>query len=48
MTGRFDGEDYNLGLVDVTDVPYAGLVGGARRVHGEMYALRFGAQHSQR
>ncbi len=42
VTGRFDGEDYNIGLVDVTDVPYQGLVEAARRIHGAMYRLRFG------
>lgn len=43
VTGRFDGEDYNIGLVDVTDVPYAGLIAGAHQAHVEMYRLRFGA-----
>ncbi len=42
VTGRFDGEDYNVGLVDVTDVPYAGLVAGARRAHRDLYRLRSG------
>ena len=28
-TGRFDGENYNIGLVDVTDRPYPDLVRGA-------------------
>lgn len=42
VTGRFDGEDYNIGLVDVTDLPYAGLAAGAERAHREMYRLRFG------
>lgn len=42
VTGRFDGEDYNIGLVDVADVPYAGLVAGARRAHEQMYRVRFG------
>jgi len=37
VTGRFDGEDYNIGLVDVTDVPYAGLVAGALRAHRALY-----------
>ena len=46
VTGRFDGEDDNLGLVDVTDVPYAGLVAGMRRMHGALYKLRFGHTHT--
>ncbi len=43
VTGRDDGEDYNIGLVDVTDVPYVGLLAGAERVHRELYRVRFGA-----
>lgn len=42
VMGRFDGEDYNIGLVDVSDVPYAGLVAGARRAHEALYRMRFG------
>ncbi len=32
-TGRFDGENYNIGLVDVTDQPYGELVEAARETH---------------
>jgi hypothetical protein len=47
-TGRFDGENYNIGLVDVTDRPYPDLVRAlvethrrVQRVHsGEMEAFR--------
>jgi len=42
VTGRFDGEDYNIGLVDVTDVPYAGLIAGAAATHAELYELMLG------
>jgi hypothetical protein len=31
--GRGDGEDYNFGLVDIRDRPYAGLVAALARVH---------------
>ncbi|MCG3197629.1 MAG: hypothetical protein GHCLOJNM_02117 [bacterium] len=38
ITGRwFDGENYNIGFVDVTDTPYPEMVVAARRVHGELY-----------
>jgi hypothetical protein len=29
-TGRFDGENYNIGLVDVTDRPYPGMINAVR------------------
>ncbi len=39
LTGRwFDGENYNIGMVDVTDTPYPELTTAATRVHGEVYA----------
>ncbi|HEY2015801.1 MAG TPA: hypothetical protein VGH38_20000, partial [Bryobacteraceae bacterium] len=28
VTGRMDGENYNIGMVDVTDLPYPGLIDG--------------------
>ncbi len=31
--GRFDGEDYNFGLVDIRDKPYSKLVAVAARLH---------------
>jgi len=38
LTGRwFDGENYNIGFVDVTDTPYPELVEAAKQVHGEVY-----------
>jgi len=42
ITGRwFDGENYNIGFLDVTDTPYPELVAAARRVHGEVYGRRY-------
>lgn len=42
-TGRwFDGENYNIGFLDVTDTPYPELVESARKVHDEVYKIRFG------
>jgi hypothetical protein len=44
ITGRwFDGENYNMGMVDVTDTPYPELTDSARTIHGELYQLRSGA-----
>lgn len=41
LTGRtLDGENYNIGLVTITDTPYAELVSAAREVHAEIYASR--------
>ena len=43
-TGRwFDGENYNIGFVDITDTPYPELVEAAREVHAEVYPRRYGA-----
>lgn len=40
LTGRFDGENYNVGMVSVTDTPYPELRDAARAVNGEIYRLR--------
>ncbi|MDR3689727.1 MAG: hypothetical protein P4L46_10145 [Fimbriimonas sp.] len=47
LTGRsFDGENYNIGFVNVTDSPYPEMVDAARQIHGEAYRLRLGGtQH---
>lgn len=38
ITGRwFDGENYNIGLVDVTDSPYPELIAAAKQAHAEVY-----------
>ena len=43
ITGRwFDGENYNIGFVTVTDTPYPELVREAKRVHRELYTRRYG------
>jgi agarase len=42
ITGRaLDGENYNVGFVSVTDVPYAPMVKAAKKLHSEMYERRF-------
>jgi hypothetical protein len=41
-TGRFDGENYNIGLVDVTDRPYPDLVGALVETHRRAQRLHAG------
>ena len=49
LTGRsFDGENYNIGFVTVTDTPYPELVAAARQVHVSAYVRRFGATSTAR
>lgn len=41
-TGRhYDGENYNIGFVSITDTPYPEMVSAARNVHTVLYARRF-------
>ncbi len=41
ITGRhFDGENYNIGLVDVTNKPYAELTKSAEKINKEAYQIR--------
>ncbi|WP_096086357.1 beta-galactosidase [Agaribacterium haliotis] len=43
ITGRaFDGENYNVGFVSVTDTPYPTLVEAAKELHSDMYQRTFG------
>ena len=39
-----DGENYNVGFVRITDVPYAPMVRAAKEVNGELYERRFGSK----
>ena len=41
-TGRGDGENYNIGLVDVTDRPYRELVDAARETHKRLFGIHSG------
>jgi hypothetical protein len=41
-TGRFDGENYNIGLVDVTDRPYPELVDALKETHRRVLRLHTG------
>lgn len=42
LTGRFDGENYQIGFLTVTDAPYPELVRAARDVAVTMYRRRYG------
>ncbi len=45
ITGRwFDGENYNIGFLDVTDTPYPELVEAAQQAHAAAYQRRRAAQ----
>lgn len=41
-TGRMDGENYNIGLVDVTDRPYAELIEAMKTTHRRLYSVHAG------
>jgi hypothetical protein len=43
-TGRFDGENYNIGLVDVTDRPYTDLIEGLKATHHRLYRVHIGSE----
>jgi len=42
LTGRSDGENYQIGFLNVADVPYPELVQAARDVASTMYRRRYG------
>lgn len=42
-TGRFDGENYNIGLVDVTDRPYPDMIEALKETHRRLYDVHRGA-----
>ena len=42
VTGRMDGENYSIGLVDVTDRPHAELVEAAKRAHERLLDVHGG------
>ncbi len=42
VTGRFDGENYNIGFVDVTDQPYRELVAAATLTHQRLFDIHSG------
>ncbi len=42
LTGRFDGENYQIGFVDICDNPYPETVAAARDIGARLYKLRAG------
>jgi hypothetical protein len=42
VLGRMDGENYNIGFVDVTDRPYLELVEGAKATHARLFDVHSG------
>ena len=47
-TGRMDGENYNIGLVDVTDRPYRDLIEAMKTTHRRLQAVHAGKTASLR
>jgi hypothetical protein len=41
-SGRFDGENYNIGIIDVTDQPYQELVAAAKLTHSRILEIHEG------
>ena len=48
LTGRFDGENYQIGFLNVADVPYPELVQAARDVARTMYRRRYTSKEQPR
>jgi agarase len=43
ISGRaYDGENYNVGFVSATDIPYPEMVKAAREFNRELYPKRYG------
>jgi hypothetical protein len=42
VTGRMDGENYNIGLIDVTDRPYWDFIKGVQHTHKNLYEIHMG------
>ena len=48
-TGRMDGENYNIGLIDIADRPYSEFCGSPRRqTHKRLYAVHAGGAEAVR
>ncbi len=43
-TGRFDGENLQVGFTDICDTPYYGTIDGIRSVGYDMYNIRYNAK----
>ena len=44
VAGRFDGEDYNIGLIDICNVPYKEVVEAMKATHQRMYRVAMGKE----
>jgi len=42
-TGRRDGENYQIGFLDICDSPYPEIIGASRRVGNQLYQFRSGS-----
>jgi hypothetical protein len=42
--GRFDGENYNIGLFDICNKPYEELIDAAVKTHQKIYSIATGAE----
>jgi hypothetical protein len=42
--GRFDGENYNIGFMDICNRPYKELVEAAKQTHLRMYEVAAGKE----
>jgi hypothetical protein len=42
VSGRFDGENYNIGLIDVTDRPYWEFIEGVKTTHRNLFDIHMG------
>jgi hypothetical protein len=43
-TGRFDGENYQIGFLDICDTPYGETIAAAREVGYSLYSIRAGRE----
>jgi len=41
FTGRGDGENYQIGFIDICDNPYPEIVAAARRIGYDLYRIRY-------
>ncbi len=41
-TGRFDGENFQIGFTDICDTPYPEMVRAAREIGKDLYRIRYG------
>lgn len=48
MTGRFDGENFQVGMTDVCDNPYPETIAKIREIGYDMYNVRENAGKSEK